>query len=74
MGYTYLTLTRNAVPQLPIFPSTTEFEQGFSALIAIKTKSRNSPTEPGYDFRCAVSEVVPRIDQLVGKKQLHFSH
>ena len=33
-----------------------------------------SSDEPGYDFRCAVSEVVPRVDWLVEKKQLHFSH
>jgi len=72
--YTYPTLARNAIRQLLVFPSTWECEQGFSALMAIKSKSRNCLTEPGHDFRCAVSTVMPRIDQLVQKKQLHQSH
>ena len=29
---------------------------------------------PGHDSRCAVGKVISRIDQLVGKKQLHPSH
>ena len=45
------------VRQLLIFPSTWECEQGFSALMAIKSKSRNRLTEPRHDFRCAVSKV-----------------
>ena len=68
MGSTYPTLARNAVRQLLIFPSTWECEQGFSALMAIKSKSRNRITEPKHDFRCAVNKVAPRIDQLVQKK------
>jgi len=74
MGSTYPTLARNAIRQLLVFPSTWECEQGFSALMAIKSKSRNRLTEPGHDFRCAVSTAMPRIDQLVQKKQLHQSH
>ena len=41
MGSTYPTSARNAVRQLLIFPSIWECEQGFSALMAIKSKSRN---------------------------------
>ena len=74
MGSTYPMLARNAARQLLIFPSTWECEQGFSALMAIKSKSQNHLTEPRHDFRCAVSKVAPRIDQLVQKKQLHLSH
>ena len=74
MGSTYPTFARNAVRQLLIFSSAWECEQGFSALIAIKSKSRNRLTEPRHDFKCAVSKVAPRIDQLVQKKQLHLSH
>ena len=51
-----------------------ECEQGFSALMAIKSKSRNRLTEPGHDFRCAVSNVEPQIDHLVQKKQMHLLH
>ena len=72
VGSTYPTLARNAVRQLLIFPSTWECEQGFSVLMAIKSKSRNRLTEPKYDFRWAVSKVAPGIDQQ--KKQLHLSH
>ena len=45
MGSTYPTLAQNAVRQLLVFPSTRECEQGFSALMAIKSKSRNRLTE-----------------------------
>ena len=74
MGSTYPTLAKNAIPQLLIFLSTWECEQGLSALMAIKSKSRNCLTEPGHDFRFAVSNVEPRIDHLVQKKQMHLSH
>jgi len=39
MGSTYPALARNAIRQLLVFPSTWECEQGFSALMAIKSKS-----------------------------------
>ena len=39
MGSTYPTLAQSTVQQLLIFPSTWECEQGFSALMAIKSKS-----------------------------------
>ena len=74
MGSTDPTLAKNAIPQLLVFPSTWECEQGFSALMAIKSKSRNRLPEPGHDFRCAVSNVESRIDHLVQKKQMHLSH
>ena len=74
MDSTYPTLARNVVGQLLVFPSTWVCEQGFSALMAIKSKSRNCLTEPGHQFRGAVSKVMRRIDQLVQKKQLHLSH
>ena len=52
MGSTYPTLAGNAVRQLLIFSSTWECEQGFSALMAIKSKSRNCLTEPRHNFSC----------------------
>ena len=60
LGSTYPTLAKNAIPQLLVFLSTWECEQGFSALMAIKSKSRNRLTEPGHDFRCAVSNAESR--------------
>ncbi|XP_076806381.1 zinc finger BED domain-containing protein 5-like [Clavelina lepadiformis] len=74
MVSSYPTLACHAVPQLLIFPSTWECEQGFSAMVTIKSKTRNRLVAPGHDFRCAVSKVIPRIDQLVEKKQIHPSH
>ncbi|KAF2360762.1 hypothetical protein FHG87_008500 [Trinorchestia longiramus] len=70
----YSTLTRHAVPQLLIFHSTWEYEQGFSAFMTIESKSQNRLDMPDHDFRCAVSKVMPRIDQLVEKKQIQPSH
>ncbi|KAF2357269.1 hypothetical protein FHG87_011977 [Trinorchestia longiramus] len=55
-------------------PSTWECEQGFSAFMTIKSKSRNRLDAPEHDFRCAVSKVMPRIDQLVEKKQIQPLH
>ena len=63
----YPNLATHAVPQLLIFPSRWECEQGFSALMSIKSKRWNRFAAPGDDFRCTVSKVIPRIGQLVGK-------
>ena len=45
----------------------------FSALVNIKTKSRNK-LDCESDLRCALSAAKPRIKLLVSKKQLHPSH
>ena len=55
MSSTYQSLAQNAIPHLLVFPSTWECEQGFSATMSIKTKSRNRLHAPGHDFRCPVS-------------------
>ncbi|KAF2363786.1 hypothetical protein FHG87_005450 [Trinorchestia longiramus] len=49
-------------------------EQGFLAFMTIKSKSRNRLDATELDFRCAVSKVKPRIDQLVEKKHIQPSH
>ena len=36
--------------------------------MSIKSKIRNRRAAPEHDFRCAVSKVIPRMDQLVEKK------
>ena len=54
MASSYLTLAFHAVPQLLIFPSSWECEQGFSILMNIKSKNQNQLSAPGHDFRCAV--------------------
>ena len=55
------------------FPQFMECEQGFSAMMSIKTQSRNRLHAPEHDFQCAVSSVKPRIDMLVAKKHLQPS-
>ena len=67
MESSYPNLATHVVPQLLIFLSTWERKQGFSALMSIKSKRRNSLAAPGHDFRCALSKVVPRIDLSEGK-------
>ena len=69
----YPNLTTHVVPQLLIFLSTWECKQGFSASMSIKSKRRKRLAAPGHDFRCALSKVVPRIDQLAGKTTTSFS-
>ena len=69
MASSYPTLAFHGVPQLLIFPSTWECEQGFSVFMNIKLKNQNRLSAPGHDFRCAISKVMPRIDQLVKDKQ-----
>ena len=74
MASSYSTLASHAIPQLLIFPSTWECEQGFSALMTIKSTKRNRLVAPMHDFRCAVSKCMPRIDKLVENKQMQPSH
>ena len=73
MSSTYPTLAQKAIPQFLVFPSTWKCEQGFSAMMSTKTKSRNRLTSTSDDFRCAVSIVALRIIQLV-QKQMQSSH
>lgn len=74
MASSYSMLASHAIPQLLIFPSTWECEQGFSIMMNIKSKNRNRIGAPGNDFRCAVSKFTPRIDQLADNKQKQKSH
>ena len=66
----YSTLASHAIPQLLIFPSTWECEQGFSALMTIKSTKQNRLVAPMHDFRCTVSKCMPRIDKLVENEQM----
>jgi len=49
-------------------------EQGFWALMVIKTKARNR-LDPGNDVRIALSKIEPCIEDIMkGKFQFHQSH
>ena len=68
-------LTREAKKALLPFPTTYLCEQGFSSLVAIKTKARNR-LDPQHDLRCALTmNIKPRFENYVQKmKQFQGSH
>ena len=66
-------LAKYALSIIVPFPSTYLCEAGFSALVAVKTKSRNRLNVEN-DIQCALSKTVPRIKLLVEKKQCQPSH
>ena len=70
----YLALAKNTIPQLLIFPTTWECEQGFSTFFTIKSKTRNRLVNPEHYFRCSVSKISPRFAKLVEEKQAQPSH
>jgi len=75
----YPSLTRKAILQHLVIPTTWEREQVFFALMSIKTKSCNCLDAPGNDFHLDMILVYcklgrTRIDQLIEKKQLQPSH
>ena len=74
MSSIYPTLAQKAISQFLVFPSTWECEQGFSAMMSTKSKSRNRLISTSDDFRCAVSTVALRINQLVTHKQFSFNY
>lgn len=56
------------------FGTTYLCESGFSALLHIKSKTRNR-LDPSSDIRCALSTLTPDIDAMVlDRKKCHFSH
>ena len=73
MEDSYPLLTKNILTNLLPFPTTYLCESGFSTLLQIKTSSRNK-LKVEDDFRCALTNTEPEIQDLVKEKQLHPSH
>ena len=69
----YPLISHQALRVLTMFGSTYLCETAFSTLTAIKTKYRNR-LEVEDDLRCALSNIEPRIQDLVAKKQCQVSH
>ena len=67
--FVYPLISHPALRILTMFGSTYLCETAFSMLTAIKTKYRNED-----DLRCALSNIQPRIQGLVAKKQCQVSH
>ncbi|CAM1323965.1 ZBED8 (predicted) [Pycnogonum litorale] len=66
-------LCEKALGVLIPFATTYLSESGFSTLLSIKTKSRNRLNAQA-DMRIAISNIVPRFEKLITKKQEHKSH
>jgi hypothetical protein len=69
----YLKTNERALRVIIPFSSTYICEDGFSALVAIKTKQRNR-LDIESDLRCALSSTLPRIQKTVTSKQPHCSY
>ena len=66
-------LAHHALSVIVPFPSTYLCEAGFSALVAVKTKSRNK-LDVENDLMCALAKTAPRMKILTEKKQYQPSH
>ncbi|KAI6659464.1 Protein ZBED8-like [Oopsacas minuta] len=73
MEESYPLLAEIILKRLLPFPTTYLCESGFSALLQIKTSTRNK-LKVEDDLRCALTNTDPEIQDLVKDKQLHPSH
>ena len=69
----YPELAKRALEVLIIFPTTYLCKAAMSALVNIKTKYRNR-LRNANDMRIALSNINPRIDELVSKRKKQKSH
>ena len=69
----YPELAKIALEALTPFPTTYLCEVAMSALVNIKTTYRNR-LRVANDIRIALSNISPRIDELVSKRQEQKSH
>ena len=73
MKNSYPETTAAALRILIPFVSTYSCESGFSSLVQIKSKQRNR-LDVKDDMRCALSQTLPRVQQLTDEKQEQISH
>ena len=73
MCKSYKRIAEPAIQAL-LFPSTWLCESTFSMLRGIKSKYRSQLKTPEHDLCRAVANVLPRINELLAKKQAHPSH
>ena len=66
-------LTERALNVVVPFVTTYLWESGFSAFLHIKTKARNR-LNPGDDMRLALSKTVPRMNEIIEKRQRQKTH
>ena len=62
-----------ALKTLMPFPSTYLCEAAFSTMLAMKNKARNRLNIQA-DMRCCLSNITPRISQLVDRKKAQAAH
>ncbi|KAL0879709.1 hypothetical protein ABMA27_003424 [Loxostege sticticalis] len=73
LSQAYPLLVKRAMSVLIPFATTYLCEAGFSALVSIKTKSRNR-LNVADDMRLALSKTIPQFNILIEAKQQHPSH
>ena len=73
MKDSYSKTTEKALHILIPYMSTYLCEAGFSTLLQIKTKQRNR-LDVKDDLHCALSQTIPRIQQLSDDKQSQVLH
>ena len=73
MNDSYTKTTEKALRILIPYMSTYQCEAGFSILLQMKTKQRNR-LDVEDDLHCALSQTIPRIQQLSDDKQTQVLH
>ena len=73
MWQSYPAVAEEPIKLLLMFPSTYLCEQGFSAVVSMKTKFR-ARLSVAADLQVALSKTTPRIEALVAAKQAQQSH
>ena len=68
----YPDLAKRALSFIIPFATTYLCEAGFSALVNVKTKQRNRLCA-SHDMRIALSNITPRLSQIIDGKQQHVS-
>ena len=69
----YPTISRHAIEQLLLFPTTYLCELAFSTLVYMKS-NRRSRVSVEQALRVALSSVPPRIKKICEQRQAHVSH
>lgn len=71
----YTKIRNVSLKLLTVFSTTYLCEQGFSNVVAIKTKQRSKLMNPEFDLRLAITKSIsPQIEKLVDQMQAQPSH
>ena len=68
MRHSFRRIVESVIHILLLFPSTWVCESAFSVLLEIKSKFRSQLKTPEHDLYCAITNVSPRVNDLVSEK------